>query len=96
MDSHRYTIYVDAETKQLIEDAAARNNLSVNGYLFKAVLRQLVEDGVMTLEQAERRKVYSDLLQEIYQLRAAIAASRDGTTIDMISAIIGESVKSNV
>jgi uncharacterized protein (DUF1778 family) len=54
MDSHQYTIYVDAETKQLIEDAAAKSNLSVNGYLFKAVLRQMVEDRVTAPEQAER------------------------------------------
>jgi hypothetical protein len=28
MDSHQYKIYVDAETKQLIEDVAASNSLS--------------------------------------------------------------------
>jgi hypothetical protein len=48
----------------------------------------MVEDGVAAPEKIERQIIYSDLLQEIYQLRAAIAASRDGEKIDMISAII--------
>ena len=90
MNKTQLRIDVDAETKQLVEAAAAEKKISVDDYLLNSVRHQLIEDGKIKPEKSDsvsNPTSRAELLQAIDTLHAEILARREGKPID-IDAII--------
>src|SRR5438552_2111644 len=87
MSKVQLIIAMDAETKQQIEAAAAKQQLSIDDYVTAAVLRRLAYDG---LEATTPRMTIEASLQHLERIsanREKILAERNGELID-VNAII--------
>ena len=84
MSLSRIQVYADAETKRLIELAAAKRNLSVTTYCLEAIVQQLGEDQVLDEEKIEievkptAQVIGAQLIAQMQALRESIKADRGG------------------
>lgn len=82
-------IDVDAETKQLVEAAAAEKNISVNDYLLSAVQHELANDGLVAIRPPLTKAEALQLANDMRELRESILAERNGELID-VNAILDQ------